>query len=103
MLTRLHREVLARPNDDMVATLLRELCAYPGVPNSWRQPDFSAPAEPALLLRLRRDGLEVGFLATITTFNAPQNVTLEELRIDSYFPLDEQTVGTCERLAEQEP
>lgn len=38
------------------------------------------------------------FLTTITEFNAPQNVTLEELRIESYFPLDDQTRTLCEQL-----
>lgn len=99
LLTRLHREALARPSDDIAANLLRELCSYPDLPSDWRQPDFSTPSEPALVLHLRRDDLDVRFLATITTFNAPQNVTLEELRIDSYFPLDERTEETCKRLA----
>jgi transcriptional regulator with XRE-family HTH domain len=103
LLTRVHREVLSRPNDAVLATFLDELCAYPEVPRSWRQPDFSARSEPALILRLRRDELEVSFLTTITTFNAPQNVTLEEMRIDSYFPLDPQTERVCTSLAEQEP
>jgi transcriptional regulator with XRE-family HTH domain len=101
MLARVHRERLARPHDEAIAHLADSLCAYPGVPRDWRQPDFSQPSEPALVLRLRRAGLEANFLATVTTFNAPQNVTLEELRIDSCFALDEQTAETCARLARE--
>jgi hypothetical protein len=98
MIARLHREVLARAGDAELAGLLRALLEYPDVPASWRQPDFSAPSDPILTLRLRRDGLELAFLTAITSFSAPQNVTLEELRIESYFPLDEATAAACKAL-----
>jgi transcriptional regulator with XRE-family HTH domain len=103
LLSRLHLETLARPGDQALASFLRQLQEYPDVENSWRQPDFSTPAQPALLLRLKRDDLELGFLATTSTFNAPQNITLDEVRIDSYFPLDDRTAETCTRLAHEDP
>lgn len=96
---RLHREALARPGDADLAALLRSLFDYPGVPVAWRQPDFSIPSEPTLTLRFKRDVLELGFLTTLTVFNAPQNVTLEELSIESYFPLDDATAERCAELA----
>jgi hypothetical protein len=55
------------------------------------------PSEPTLSLRLRRDALDLAFLTTLTVFSAPQNIALEELRIESYFPLDEATARACER------
>lgn len=102
LLARLHREALARPEDTALSSLVRSLLDYPGVPPSWRNPDFSAPSEPVLAVRLRRGDLDLGFLTTVTTFNAPQNVTLDELRIESYFPLDDATTQACERLASPE-
>jgi hypothetical protein len=96
---RLHREVLARAGDAELAALLRSLFEYPDVPEAWRQPDFSTPSDPTLTLRLRRDQLELSFLTTLTVFNAPQNVTLEELCLESYFPLDDATAKTCALLA----
>jgi len=99
LVARLHREVLATADNGHLAALLRSLFEYPGVPPSWRQPDFSTPSTPTLTLRLRRDDLELAFLTTVTVFNAPQNVTLEELRIESYFPLDEATARACEKIA----
>jgi transcriptional regulator with XRE-family HTH domain len=98
LVARLHREVLARAGDEDLGALLRSLFEYPGVPEAWRQPDFSAPSDPTFTLRVRRDDLELGFLGTITVFSAPQNVTLEELRIESYFPLDDATARACERM-----
>jgi transcriptional regulator with XRE-family HTH domain len=96
MLSRLHRELLADPGEAALARLVETLLGYPGVPEAWRQPDLALPSEPAFTLRLCRDGLELGFLATVTVFSAPQNVALEELRIESYFPLDERTASACE-------
>jgi transcriptional regulator with XRE-family HTH domain len=101
MVARLHREALARTQDPALGALVRALLEYPGVPEAWRQPDFSAPAEPALTVRLRRDELDLSFLTAVTAFNAPGNVTLDELRIESYFPLDRATEQACLRLADR--
>ncbi|MFO0549898.1 MAG: helix-turn-helix transcriptional regulator [Polyangiaceae bacterium] len=99
MLSRLHREFLERPADVELGALLRSLTEYEGVPRDWHSPDFTRASEPCLSFRLTRGELELGFLTTITAFNAPQNVTLDELRIESYFPLDEATRRACEALA----
>jgi len=98
-LSRLHRESLAHPNDEVLADLVRALLDYPGVPATFRQPDFSEPSEPMFTVRLRRDGVELAFVTMVTVFNAPQNVTLEELRLESYFPVDDATAAACEELA----
>jgi hypothetical protein len=54
-----------------------------------------------MVLRLRAGDLELSFLLAVTVFSAPQNVTIEELRIESYFPLDDATTRACERLARE--
>jgi transcriptional regulator with XRE-family HTH domain len=100
LLSRLHREALDRPNDEGLRSLVDSLFDYPDVPRSFRQPDFSLPSEPTLTLRLRRNGLELAFLTTLTVFNAPQSVALEDLRIESYFPLDDATELACRTLTE---
>jgi transcriptional regulator with XRE-family HTH domain len=100
LLSRLHREALSRPSDPELSSLLRALGEYPDVPEGFHEPDLSLPSEATLSFRLKKGELELGFLTTLTTFNAPQNVTLEELRIESYFPLDDRTTRECERMAE---
>jgi len=98
MLARLHREVLASGGDAELGALLHRVLELPDVPSSWKQPDLGIPSEPTLPLRLRRDALRVSFLTTVTTFSAPQNVALEELHLESWFPLDEETAEACVRL-----
>ena len=102
LLARIHRESLQRPSDGPIVALLEDLMGYPDVPASLRQPDFSLPSDATFTLRLRRDDLDLAFLTTLTVFSAPQNVTLDELRLESYFPLDEATARACQRLAASE-
>jgi transcriptional regulator with XRE-family HTH domain len=100
LLSRLHRETLAFPENAQLAALWSALLEYPDVPADFRRPDLSAPSDPAVVLRLFAGGDELAFLTTITAFSAPQNVTLDEVRIESYFPLDEATASACERLSQ---
>ena len=103
LLSRLNRERLHRPHDERLAQVLDRTFALPHVPASWRQPDFSTPATPTFQMGFALGTLHVSFLTTLTIFSAPQNVTLDELIIESYFPLDEETERVCEALAERTP
>jgi transcriptional regulator with XRE-family HTH domain len=95
LLARVHRELLARPSDDALAALLRELLDNPEVPADFARPDLELPSEPSFVLRLRCAGIDLAFLSALTTFNAPQNVALDELRLESFFPLDGDTERAC--------
>lgn len=103
MVSRLHREALARGGDERLTARLEQVFGWPGVPRAWRQPDFSTEAEaevqPTLTVRYQRGDLRVGFLVAVTVFSAPQRVALDELRIESCFPLDAETRAVCEGLA----
>jgi len=99
MLCMLQREVLIHSEDERLRALLTEVQGYPDLPPSFREPDLGSPSDATLTIRVKRNDLELGFLTTLTSFTAPQNVTLEELRIESYFPLDDATIRACEQLA----
>lgn len=99
MMVRLHREALSQSNDARLWALLEHVLAYPDVPPSWRQPDFSEALESTLPLELECGPHTLRFFTVLTTFAGPQQITLDELRIESYFALDEQTRQACEMLA----
>ena len=99
LLWRIQREVLEDPNDPEMHELLEQLLAMPTVDPDWRLPDLTAASDPALVLHLRTDDLELRFLTMITAFQAPQNVALEHLRIETWFPYDEATADACRQLA----
>ena len=98
LLWRIQREVLEDPDDGEMQRLLDDLLAMPTVDADWRQVDLQVPSDPALVLHLRGDGLDLRFLTMITAFQAPQNVALEHLRIETWFPYDDATADACRRL-----
>jgi len=98
VLRRLQREVLQRPHDADLAALFDELLASSAVPAVWRQPDPTTGGDPTLVLRFQFGDQSLAFLTTMTQFNAPQSVTLDELRIESWFPLDSETDAACVAL-----
>ncbi|CAN5358217.1 helix-turn-helix transcriptional regulator [soil metagenome] len=99
MLLRLHREMLERTEDAGLKQLYEKVLLYPDVPQDWRRPDFSMPSAPTMAVVLEKGDLTLQFFTTTTIFNAPQQVTLDEIRLESYFPLDEQTRVACKKMA----
>lgn len=94
LLNRTRREAAACGSASLLK-LLDEVLAYPGIPESWRAPDWQAPPPPVLPLELAKDGLRLRLFSTITTFGTPQDITTDELRVESFFPAD---AATAERL-----
>jgi transcriptional regulator with XRE-family HTH domain len=99
MLARLQREALVHADDPRRRELLARVGRYPGVPRSQPAPDLSMRIEPTLVLRLRWREVALSFLTTVTVFSAPQEVAIEELRIESFFPLDDTTASACAEIA----
>jgi transcriptional regulator with XRE-family HTH domain len=91
LIERVHRDAAGAPPDGETRALLEELLAYPGVPARWRTPQMDRAPAPFLSIAYRKDGLRLSVFSTITTFGTPQDVTLQELRIECFFPADEST------------
>ena len=93
LILRLHREAPRGVLDDAGQALLTELLAYPGVDPDWRH--LRAPADRALLpympFTLRLGGQRLSYFSLISTVGTPQNVTAQELRVESLFPADDET------------
>jgi hypothetical protein len=90
ILGRLHREALWS-GDDVLSALLQELLATEGVPADWRVPDLESTPSLVLPLEIRLGDCRARFFTTLTTLGAPQDVTLQELRIESFHPADAET------------
>ncbi|MEP6619721.1 MAG: helix-turn-helix transcriptional regulator [bacterium] len=98
LIRHLHNQVAAAPSDRAAKTLLEEVLSYPGIPAQWRTREVGAPSTPLLTTIFRKDGVDLRFFSTITTFGSPHDVTLEELRIECSFPADDATALTCREL-----
>jgi hypothetical protein len=46
---------------------------------------------PVLPVRFHRDGTSLSLFTTIATLGTPREVTLKEIRIEFFFPMDEPT------------
>jgi len=95
----LHRDALSGSADAETHALLRELLSYPDIPPRWRTIDLDASPAPFLPIEFRKDDLVLKYFTTLTSLGTPHDVTLEELRIECFFPADESTEEASRRLA----
>ena len=93
----LHRDLL-RSADPGIQLLLDELLAYPDVPRNWRALDLDAPTAPFLTIEMQKGNTHLKFFTTLTTLGTPYDITLHELRIESFFPADDATDTALRRL-----
>jgi hypothetical protein len=97
----LHREA-ANGINVTAARLRDELLTYPGVPSRWKLPDPVSVVPPLLTMRLKKDDLSLAFFSTLTMLATPRDITLQQLRIESFYPADTITEETARRLAVQQ-
>ena len=94
----LHRQVAATGSEAMVR-LRDELLAYPGVPSRWSVPDPTVTMPPLVSMQLRKDDLSLTFFSMVTTLGTPRDVTLQQLKIECFFPADAATEQAARHLA----
>ena len=73
------------------ADLLNRLLAFPDVPAASEIPTPEESQSPVLPIHFQRDGTSLCLFTTIATLGTPRDVTLEEIRIEFFFPMDEPT------------
>jgi transcriptional regulator with XRE-family HTH domain len=91
LIQRVHREAVGGIPDPETLRLLDEVLSLPGIPAAWRTPDFSAGTLPLLPVVFSKDGLRLSYFSMVTTVGTPQDITLQEIRVESFFPVDERT------------
>jgi transcriptional regulator with XRE-family HTH domain len=95
----LHRDVLSGLGGADTRRLLDELLAYPGVPPRWRTLDLDVSTAPFLAIEFRKGDLELRYFSTLTSLGTPHDITLQELRVEAFFPADAATEEASRRLA----
>ena len=70
------------------AELLRRLMAYPGVPPLSRVAPLETHA-PVLNINFRKGATTMRVFTAIATLGTPQDITLQEIRIECFFPSDD--------------
>jgi hypothetical protein len=99
LIERLHRETLRQDSSDATRALLEELLAYPEIPRAWHAPNWEVWSAPLLMVEFVKAELALRFFSTITTLGTPHDITLQELHVESFFPADDATAQSMQRLA----
>lgn len=96
ILHRVHREAVQEADSDLLAlhdSLRRE------VPHLSGHEDWDVHPSLLLPVSFEKNGLRLDFFTTLTTLGTPQDITLSELRIESYFPANPETDVLVRSLA----
>ena len=75
------------------AALLERLLAYDGVRRLATESDERTAGGAVLPMQFRKGEVSLELFTTIATLGTPQDVTVQELRIESFFPMDEETAA----------
>jgi len=101
LVARLHREMAFAGDDPELAALAEDVARIPDLPKGAGLADPDRAPDPVLPLHLKRDDLELRLFSTLTTIGTPQDVTLQDLRIESFMPADAATEVRLRELAEE--
>jgi transcriptional regulator with XRE-family HTH domain len=98
LLSRAERELGELPDDKIGIALLEEIRGYAGPPSA---PTARGPLAFDLLLpvHIKKDDIDMRLFSTIMTLGTPRDVTLQELRIETFFPADDRSEAVWKVLA----
>jgi transcriptional regulator with XRE-family HTH domain len=91
LLERVRHEAVGGVLDASTAELVEHLRSRPDVAALLREPGTPPADSPVLDVQFRLDGAALSFFSVVSTIGTPVDVTAQELRVESFFPSDEQT------------
>jgi hypothetical protein len=99
LIGRVYREAVGGIIDEVTEQLLRDVLAYPDVPTRWRTLSLDKPIAPLVPVNFRLGSRSFNYFSTVPTLGTPQDITLQEIRIECFFPADEDTERNALELA----
>jgi transcriptional regulator with XRE-family HTH domain len=94
-----YAEILADGGEPKALAFIQEIMAYPDVPASFRKLRFEDRPQPVLTVDYIVGGRSLSVFTTIATLGTPQDVTLQEVRIECFFPADDRSDALFKSLA----
>ena len=88
LLLRLRRQMNDMPFDPELQALHEELLGYPFAHDESATESQLAPVLP---LELRKGDMRLAFFTVLSSFGTPQDVTVQELGIETFFAADDAT------------
>jgi transcriptional regulator with XRE-family HTH domain len=97
LMVRARHEAMAAPLDLALQSTWRELTKLPDV--AAPQLNESETPGPLCELRLRKGEFSIGLIGAVLTLGTPQDVTLQELRVEMFMPADAQSEAALAVMA----
>ena len=94
-----YAEILADGGEPKALAFIEEIMAYPDVPASFRKLRFEERPTPVLTVDYLVGGKALSVFTTIATLGTPQDITLQEVRIECFFPADDRSDALFKSLA----
>lgn len=82
------------------AALLARLLGHDGVSAAVRKVTTDFAAGPVLPMHFAKGTTSLRFFTTIMTLGVPRDITLQELRVECFFPMDDETAHTLRGWAQ---
>lgn len=98
LLRRLERDVASHPHDPSLGALLDEVRTYPQVETLPRQVPGTQAGDLLVPVTYAIQGEEVSLFTTIAIIGDAHDLTLAELRIETFWPMDESSERTWTAL-----
>jgi transcriptional regulator with XRE-family HTH domain len=100
LMVRARHEAMAAPLDLALQSTWRELTKLPGV--AAPQLNESETPGPLCEVRLRHGEFGIGLIGAVLTLGTPQDVTLQELRVEMFMPADAASEAALVAFAAQD-
>jgi transcriptional regulator with XRE-family HTH domain len=85
--------------DPVAEGIVRSALAEGGVPEMWDDADLVTPQSLLIPVEIEMRGHTIRLLSTISTLGTAQDITLQELHIESFHPADAQTDALLRGMA----
>ena len=93
----MQREAAAAFGDDPLSALIEEVLAYPDMPDIRTLSESAGGLNhPVIPMVVNVAGARLSFSTIIATFGTPQDVTLQEIRLETLTPSDAETAAFFE-------
>jgi hypothetical protein len=99
LLERARREAVGGVFDQATARLVQELRERPDVAAELSGQPPGTPSVPVLDVQFSVGGQSVDFFSVVSTIGTPVDVTVQELRVEAFFPTDAASRAVWERLS----
>jgi transcriptional regulator with XRE-family HTH domain len=99
LLDRARREAVHGVFDPETAALVAELSARADVARLLSDPSPNDATVPVIDLRFDVDGTPLSFFSVVSTIGTPVDVTAQEVRLEAFFPSDDETRQVWSRMS----